>query len=48
MRKLFYVARFEFVRHIKRRGFLFAVFGLPGILVGVAVLVALFFGGNAS
>jgi ABC-2 type transport system permease protein len=48
MNKLFYVARFEFIRHIKRRGFIFAVVGLPAILVGVSVLVALFFGGNAG
>lgn len=48
MNKLFYVARFEFIRHIKRRGFIFAVVGLPAILVGVSVLVALFFGSNAG
>lgn len=48
MNKLFYVAKFEFIRHIKRRGFIFAVVGLPAILVGVSVLVALFFVGNAG
>ncbi|MFZ0548455.1 MAG: ABC transporter permease [Candidatus Promineifilaceae bacterium] len=48
MRKLFYIARFEFVRHIKRRGFIFAVVGLPAILIGVSVLVGLFFSTNAD
>ena len=32
MTKLLYVARFEFVRHIKRRGFIWAVIGLPAIM----------------
>lgn len=48
MSKLFYVARFEFVRHIKRRGFIFAVVGLPALLIIVSVAIALFFGGNAD
>jgi ABC-2 type transport system permease protein len=48
MRKLFYVARFEFVRHIKRRGFIFAVLGLPAILIGITALIAFFFAGGAD
>ncbi len=32
MTKLLYVARFEFVRHIKRRGFIWAVIGIPAIM----------------
>lgn len=48
MKKLFYVARFEFVRHVMRRGFIFAVVGLPAIFIAIAVLIALFFGGNAD
>jgi ABC-2 type transport system permease protein len=48
MRKLYYVARFEFLRHIKRRGFIFAVVGLPTILIGIAVLIGFFFAGNAG
>lgn len=48
MKKLFYVARFEFVRHIKRRGFIFAVVGLPAIMIGITVLIALFVSGNAD
>jgi ABC-2 type transport system permease protein len=42
MKKLLYVARFEFVRHIKRRGFIWAVVGIPGILVLVMGGVILF------
>jgi ABC-2 type transport system permease protein len=48
MKKLFYVAQFEFVRHIKRRGFIFVVVGLPAIFIGISILIALFFGGNAD
>lgn len=42
MKKLLYVARFEFVRHIKRRGFIWAVIGLPAIMTLVVGGIILF------
>lgn len=42
MKKLLIVARHEYVSHLRRKGFLFATFGLPALLVAVfAVLVVL-------
>jgi ABC-2 type transport system permease protein len=46
MNKLLLVARFEFIRHIKRRGFIFAVLGLPGIFALIIGGALLFFGAN--
>lgn len=40
MRRLFWIARHEYLRHARRRGFLLATFGLPLLAaVGVALLI---------
>ncbi len=44
MRNIWLVARYEYLRHVRRRGFLFVAFGMPLLLVaifGVIALVAL-------
>lgn len=48
MKKGLYVARFEFLRHIKRPGFIWAVVGLPGILVLVSVGIIFFLSGGGE
>ena len=46
MNKLFLVMRHEFWRHVKRRGFLFTVFGFPLLLFLIFGAIFLFFSGK--
>ena len=48
MHKMLLVARHEFWRYVTRRGFLFAVFGLPLLLVGIFVVTIAVVGGRAD
>ena len=48
MKKLFHVARFEFLRHIKRRGFVWAVIGLPSIMVLIVGGIIFFLSGGGD
>ncbi len=38
VRKVWHIARYEYVSHVRRWGYLFATFGIP-LLVGVGLLV---------
>ena len=40
MRKLWQVARYEYQRHVRRRGFLFATFGMPLLIIAVGAISA--------
>jgi ABC-2 type transport system permease protein len=48
MNKTFLVMKHEFWRHFKRRSFLFAVLGLPLMMVVIAAAVIIFFSGKAE
>lgn len=41
MKRLLFIAKFEYVRQITRRGFLFVLFGMPLLMVATVVLMAL-------
>lgn len=48
MRKTFFVMRHEFLRHITRRGFIFAILGMPLIMLVIIGGIILFFTGKAD